>query len=106
MLFKYFKYSMNKMLVHMYSGPCFIGKYMITNKYLHDVFIKPEERNKGYGKYLIDNAIKDKHYLYLEVEEDNIPARKTYNRVGFTIGGYSDKRQFGKKLYLYHFHKK
>ena len=34
MLFKYLEYSFEKTLVNMYSRPYFIGKYMMTNKYL------------------------------------------------------------------------
>ena len=61
---------------------------------IRQVFIKPEERQKGYSRSLMNEIIRvlrlptnRKRAIVLYVDHTNVPAIKTYTKVGFTIIG-------------------
>ena len=64
-----------------------IPNYNFEDYYLSDVYIKPEYRHKGYGTYMLKEAIKIKYRIegiapiYLEVMYDDL--KNFYSLVGF-----------------------
>lgn len=61
---------------------------------IRQVFIKPEETQKGYSRSLMNEIIRvlrlptnRKRAIVLYVDHTNVPAIKTYTKVGFTIIG-------------------
>ncbi len=59
------------------------------------IYIRASERRKGFGKMMMDvltiwGREKGASYGYLQVEGDNDPALKMYDKLGFTkVYGYS-----------------
>ncbi len=56
---------------------------------LFDILVNPSERNKGYGTQLIANMLAwsvqhNARYAYLQVVATNYPARRLYDKLGFT----------------------
>lgn len=69
-----------------------IGGYSIFGYHLYSVYVTPEFRGTGYCNKIISNAVSRKKNLNLDVDPDNIPAIKCYERAGF---------RFSKEMYYY-----
>lgn len=59
---------------------------------LGDLAVLPEERRRGYGRWLLGHAIEEARRrgarrLFLEVRESNRAARRMYETAGFTVAG-------------------
>ncbi|MBQ7824394.1 MAG: GNAT family N-acetyltransferase [Bacteroidaceae bacterium] len=66
------------------------------------LFIAPEEQGKGYGKKLIEFAIKEKQIKKVDVNEQNTAALFFYTRIGFEIIGRNDTDASGKPYPILH----
>lgn len=68
------------------------------------IYLLPQYMGKGYGKYLLDAVVRELEYLgfqdiFLWVLEDNLRARKFYEKAGFIPGqNYLDDNIGGKGL--------
>lgn len=67
------------------------------------IYLLPEFWGSGYGKQLMDfaiNALKERGYndIYLWVLEENIRARRFYEKYGFVADGTSKEINIGKLL--------
>lgn len=74
-----------------YNG--FSSTHAETVAILNDLYISPSYRGKGYGKELVDHAIKiarEKGYSKLQwlTAQDNEKALKLYNRLGAIKGSW------------------
>ena len=69
-----------------------IGGYSISGYHLYGLYVTPEFRGKGICKKNIDYAVSKKKNLNLDVDPDNIPVIKCYERAGF---------KFVKEMYYY-----
>lgn len=61
-----------------------------------NIAVHPQKQRKGYGKMLLEYAIKDGilsnfNYIVLEVRMGNIPAQELYKKYGFVIIGIRKK---------------
>lgn len=73
---------------------------------IHDLAVRPGHRGKGVGRALLSAAeerarARDCCKLTLEVQDDNLPARRLYERFGFEDVRYGDSgptRFLGKSL--------
>lgn len=63
--------------------------YGLQKNVVFDVFVKEEYRNMGFAKDMLAFAVEldDSKYIFLEVDIDNVPAIKVYERLGFTKTG-------------------
>ncbi|MFH1542310.1 MAG: ribosomal protein S18-alanine N-acetyltransferase [bacterium] len=73
------------------EGELVVG-YIGIEKVLDEIHIinmavRPENREHGIGKQLIDNIINNRDTFYLEVRVSNIPAQNLYKKYGFKIVG-------------------
>ena len=84
-------------LVLVYDDDNAVGTVWLTHDfrrlYIHHMAVHPEHQNKGYGKLLMQEALKLAHELKLqaklEVHPDNLPANKLYSQFGFeALDGY------------------
>lgn len=73
-----------------------IGHYQIRGLWLENVYINPEQRNKGYCKLLVNHAISRKKKLKLIVKNNNNVAINCYKKCGFKYIKNIDKE---KQLY-------
>jgi GNAT superfamily N-acetyltransferase len=60
---------------------------------IHDFFVRPEHRGQGVARALLEATAQRARTLNcckltLEVLENNLPARRTYEAAGFTQGEY------------------
>lgn len=68
------------------------------------IYLLPQYMGKGYGKYLLDAAVRELaqlgfHDIFLWVLEDNLRARRFYEKAGFTLSqNYLDDNIGGKEL--------
>jgi len=60
-----------------------VGGYNVSGYYLYSFYITREFRGRGFSKLIINHAVSKKKNLYLDVNPDNIPAIKCYERAGF-----------------------
>ncbi|MGI9554675.1 MAG: GNAT family N-acetyltransferase [Vampirovibrionia bacterium] len=60
-----------------------VGGYNISGLHLYGLYVTPEFRGKGICKQIIEYAVSKKKNLNLDVDPDNIPAIKCYERAGF-----------------------
>ena len=63
--------------------------YGFQKNVVFDVFVKEEYRNMGFAKDMLAYAIEldESKNIFLEVDTDNIPAIKVYERLGFIKTG-------------------
>ncbi|MGS2761314.1 GNAT family N-acetyltransferase [Sinomicrobium sp. M5D2P9] len=66
------------------------------------LFIHPEARGKGYGKRLLQYAVKEMHADKVDVNEDNLQAVGFYEHMGFKIVGRSALDSTGKPYPILH----
>lgn len=67
------------------------GEYMV----IHTLAVSPDCARQGIGRAMIEYAVKqakDRGYkaIRLDVVPDNLPARKLYEKAGFTFAGEKD----------------
>ena len=43
----------------------------LSNDKIEMLFVDPNEQGKGYGKVLVNYAVKDRHIYLVDVNEDN-----------------------------------
>jgi putative acetyltransferase len=80
-----------------------VGFIGIHEEKLEMLFIAGDQRNKGYGKILLNYAVKNLSIKKVDVNEQNIQAIGFYKRFGFKIIGHSEKDAMNKNypiLYL------
>jgi ribosomal-protein-alanine N-acetyltransferase len=84
-------------LILVYEDEQPVGTVWLTHDfrrlYLHHMAVHPDHQNKGYGKLLMQEALKLagelKLQTKLEVHPDNLPANKLYAQFGFeALDGY------------------
>ena len=69
-------------------GPEPIGIVSVKNSCIEDLYVLPEQQNKGYGSMLLQFAIKTcPNTPTLWILENNTRARKLYERFGFRETG-------------------
>ena len=75
--------------------------------YINDIFIYPKHRGKGFGTkcfHLLLEKVKSVAHgisIYLEVEKDNVPAVKIYERAGFkTFKEFKDSDKIICRMFL------
>jgi putative acetyltransferase len=78
----------------------FIGIY---GENLEMLFIAGAQRNKGYGKFLLNYAVENLNIKSVDVNEQNVQAIEFYKKFGFRIIGRSDKDSKNKKYPILHF---
>lgn len=72
-----------------------IGFLGMNKTFIEMLFIDPIYRNKGYGKQLIQYAIKHKHAQEVSVNEQNPNAIGFYEKMGFVIYRRSEMDEQG-----------
>lgn len=72
-----------------------IGFLGMNKTFIEMLFIDPIYRNKGYGKQLIQYAIKHKHAQEVSVNEQNPNALGFYEKMGFMIYRRSEMDEQG-----------
>lgn len=77
----------------------FIG---LSTELIEMLFIVPEEQRKGYGKHLIDLAVKEKQIDKVDVNEQNTLALSFYTRIGFEVIGRNETDASGKPFPILH----
>lgn len=68
------------------------------------VVIHPDDQGKGYSGIMLENTLEELtsrgcRAVHLSVADENIPAQKTYQRLGFVMSGESD--MYGHHFFLY-----
>lgn len=106
MYFRIISLPTNKQIVHLYResvSDIFIGKYEMNKslKYLYNLFVVEDERNKGYGTELIKHAILHNKSFFLDTNDDNKSAMRLYDKCGLnkSIPYYNNKT--GKYMFQY-----
>lgn len=80
----------------------FIG---IHEKKVEVLFIRPDMRSKGIGRFLMEYAIQEHQVDQVDVNEQNIPALGFYLRLGFSESGRSETDGLNKPYPLLHLHR-
>ena len=79
-----------------------VGFIGIHEENLEMLFIAGDQRNKGYGKILLNYAVKKLNIKKVDVNEQNIQAIGFYKKFGFKIIGYSEKDSMNKNYPILH----
>lgn len=66
------------------------------------LFVHPDEQKKGYGRQLIELAIKEKHLRKVDVNEQNEVAYGFYRHLGFTPTGRDSTDPEGRPFPILH----
>lgn len=66
------------------------------------LFVLQEEQGKGYGKALVEYAVKECRICKVDVNEDNGQACRFYLRMGYEIIGRDDTDSSGKPFPILH----
>ncbi len=82
-----------------------IGFIGVSGKHLEMLFIDADSRAKGYGKVLLNYAIRNLGITTLDVNEQNEQALGFYKKMGFSITGRSEKDAEGKDYPILHLEK-
>jgi len=68
----------------------------LSDELIEMLFVHPDEQGKGYGKRLIEYAIRQKQIDKVDVNEDNDQALRFYQHLGFEIIGRDETDGRGK----------
>jgi putative acetyltransferase len=79
-----------------------IGFIGVSGNHLELLFIDADSRGKGYGKFLLNYAIRSLSIITLDVNEQNTQALGFYEKAGFSIAGRSEKDAEGKDYPILH----
>lgn len=79
-----------------------IGFIGVSGNHLEMLFIDAGSRGKGYGKILLNYAIRNLGITTLDVNEQNTQALGFYEKAGFGIAGRSEKDAEGKDYPILH----
>ena len=79
-----------------------IGFIGVLSNHLEMLFIDADFRSKGYGKVLLNYAIRSLGIATLDVNEQNEQAFAFYKKMGFRIVGCSEKDAEGKDYPILH----
>jgi putative acetyltransferase len=84
------------------SNKKIVGFMGIHEENLEMLFIAGDHRNKGYGKILLNYAIKNLSIKRVDVNEQNIQAIGFYKKFGFKVTGYSKQDSMNKNYPILH----
>ena len=70
----------------------FIG---IQNEKIEMLFVSPQYLRKGFGKQLVDMAVKNHQAVFVDVNEQNPGARAFYEKLGFVEFGRTETDEHG-----------
>lgn len=82
-----------------------IGFIGVSGNHLELLFIDADSRGKGYGKILLNYAIRNLGITKLDVNEQNTQALGFYQKAGFRISKRSEKDAEGKDYPILHMEK-
>lgn len=74
----------------------------LSDELIEMLFVHPDEQEKGYGKRLIEYAIRQKQIDKVDVNEDNDQALRFYQHLGFEIIGRDETDSMGKPYPILH----
>ena len=74
----------------------------ISDQHLEMLFVAPEKRGLGVGKFLIAHAIKNMNVNSVDVNEQNEQAVNFYLHIGFEISSRDDLDGMGKPFPILH----
>lgn len=74
----------------------------LSDELIEMLFVHPDEQGKGYGKRLIEYAIRQKQIDKVDVNEDNDQALRFYQHLGFEIIGRDETDSMGKPYPILH----
>jgi putative acetyltransferase len=80
-----------------------VGFIGIHGEDLEMLFIAGDQRNKSYGKFLLNYAVENLNIKKVDVNEQNFQAIEFYKKFGFRIIGRSDKDSMNKNYPILHF---
>jgi putative acetyltransferase len=78
----------------------FIG---IHGENLEMLFIAGDQRNNGYGKFILNYAVENLNIKKVDVNEQNVQAIGFYKKFSFRTIGRSDKDSKNKNYPILHF---
>ncbi|MDR2038824.1 MAG: GNAT family N-acetyltransferase [Bacteroidales bacterium] len=79
-----------------------LGVMGVSGEDLEMLFISGTSRGKGYGKALLEYAVRELNVKKLDVNEQNAQALGFYEKFGFKIVGRSEKDGMGKDYPILH----
>lgn len=95
----------SRIVAYLFLKHNYFGKYAFMDKrdcIINPVFTTPTERNKGYGKRLIAEAIcncpKDCKRIYAVIVDTNYSSQSAVKKNDFQFVGYSKKGKWSHKL--------
>lgn len=74
----------------------------LSGDMLEMLFILPEEQGNGYGKALVDYAVRQCRVYKVDVNEDNAQACRFYAHMGYRVVGRDEHDAFGKPFPILH----
>ena len=74
----------------------------LSDELIEMLFVHPDEQGKGYGKRLIEYAIRQKQIDKVDVNEDNDQALRFYQHLGFEIIGRDETDSMGNPYPILH----
>lgn len=74
----------------------------LSDELIEMLFVHPDEQGKGYGKRLIEYAIRQKQIDKVDVNEDNDQALRFYQHLGFEIIGRDETDSMSKPYPILH----
>lgn len=76
----------------------------LSDEKIEMLFVRPDEQGKGYGKQLVEFAIREKQIYKVDVNEQNETAFKFYLNRGFVIESRDETDSSGKPFPILHLH--
>ena len=74
----------------------------LSDELIEMLFVHPDEQGKGYGKRLIEYAIRQKQIDKVDVNEDNDQALRFYQHLGFQVIGRDETDSSNKPFPILH----
>lgn len=74
----------------------------LSNDTVEMLFVRPEEQGKGYGKQLLDYAIREKNIHKVDVNEQNGKVCNFYLRQGFSVASRDETDASDKPFPILH----
>ena len=78
----------------------------VRNKEIETLFVHPDARGKGYGKQLLEFAVRNFGANRVDVNEQNTQAVGFYEHMGFTVIGRDETDGYGKPFPILHMERK
>ena len=78
----------------------------LSDDMIEMLFVLPDEQGKGYGKQLIDFAVREQHIYKVDVNEQNLQATSFYLNRGFEIVGRDETDPSGNPFPILHLYLK